>query len=171
MLCPPRRRSASTLLRPCSLVLLWLRRLNLGRTPPEWGPGPTRASPGGKRLRPPLQRSASAWRRPCRLARLQQRRLNLGRTPPEWAPGPTRASPGGDEAMPSPESLGFGQATPMQSGTPLAAQAESGPDPTRVGSQPDPGFARMERGHSHPCVSRFQPGDTLTVLRAFGRVG
>ena len=37
---------------------------------------------------------------------------------PEWAPGPTRASPGGDEAMPSPESLGFGQATPMPLGAP-----------------------------------------------------
>ena len=81
----------------------------------------------------------SAWRRPCRLARLQQRRLNLGRTPPECAPDPTRASPGRDEAVPSPESLGFGQATPMQSGAPLAAQAEPGPDPTRVGSQPGEG--------------------------------
>ena len=65
--------------------------------------------------------------------------------------------------MPSPELLGFGQATPMQSGAPLAAQAEPGPDPTRVGSWPDPGFARMERGCAHPCISRLQPGDALTA--------
>ena len=32
---PPLRRFASTLRRPCSLVCLWLRRLNLGRIPPE----------------------------------------------------------------------------------------------------------------------------------------
>ena len=43
------------------------------------------------------------------------------------------------QAAPAPASLGFGPATPLQPGAPTSAQAESGPDPTRV---PDPGFAR-----------------------------
>ena len=263
---------------PCSLARLLQRRLNLGRTPPEWAPGQNRPSPGRERLHPPpLPR-----RRPCPMARLRPRRLNLGRTPPEWAPCPTLDLPGGKrllpplhcsasawrrpcrqttpsatkaesgpgatrvgsrpdpgfarwgeaspeplgfshetplppgapsaaqaesgldptracsrpdpgfarwgeaapspaslglgpatpmQAVPSPESLGFGPATPIQSGAPSAAQAESGLDPTRVGSLPDPGFAQIERDCAHPCVSRLRPGDALAALRASGRAG
>ena len=74
---------------PCSLARLLQRRLNLGRTPPEWAPGQNRPSPGRERLHPPpLPR-----RRPCPMARLRPRRLNLGWTPPEWAPSQTQALP------------------------------------------------------------------------------
>ena len=66
-----------------------------------------------------------------------------------WAGPHTSGLPAGtnqgfvrwEEASPSPASLGFGPATPMPPGAPLTAQAESGQDPTRVSSRPDPGFA------------------------------
>ena len=54
--------------------------------------------------------------------------------------------------MPSPASLGFNPATPMQPSAPLAEQAESGSDPTRVGSRPDPGFARREEAAPSPAA-------------------
>ena len=45
--------------------------------------------------------------------------------------------------------------TPLPPGAPLAAQAESGPDPTRVGFRPAPGLAR--RGGAKTCVARLRP--------------
>ena len=57
------------------------------------------------------------------------------------------------EAAPSPASLGFGLAAPLQPGAPSAAQAESGPGPARVGSRPDPYFG--EAGPSRPCLRGF----------------
>ena len=52
-----------------------------------------------------------------------------------------------------PASLGFGLATPLP---PSAAQAEPGPDPTRVGARPDPGLAR--RGFAAPSA-RLRPSN------------
>ena len=63
--------------------------------------------------------------------------------------------PGGKEAAPCPASLGFDPATPMQPSAPPAA------DPTRVGSRPDPGFARWgEAAPSHASLG-FGPATPL----------
>ena len=79
--------------------------------------------------------------------------------------------PGGKEAAPCPASLGFDPATPMQPSAPLAAQAESGPDPIRVGSRPDPGFAGQGEAEPSPALLCFCPTTPLLPDHAFGHEG
>ena len=126
----PLSRSASARRRPCSLARLRQRRLNLGRTPPEWAPG---LRPGGGRLRPPLRRSASTLRRPCNPLHLWLRMLNLGQTPPESAPCPTLDLPGGEWLHPPLHCSASARRRPCRL-TPSATKAESGPGATRVGA-------------------------------------
>ena len=89
-----------------------------------------------------------------------------GRNPPEWAPGPTRASPGKE---------GLRRLARRRAG-----QAASGPEPTRVGSRPDPGLDRLGGAEhspaSHgPCTAtpsarpRPIPSPTLRPTRHRGR--
>ena len=95
-------------------------------------------------LHPPLSRSASARRCPCSLARLPesaaqaQSRHDPTRVGSRPYPGFARRG----EAAPFPASLGFGPATPMQSGMPSTMQAESGQDPPEWApgpNRPSPG--------------------------------
>ena len=67
---------------------------------PEWASGPTRASPGGERLRPLLRRSALIWRRPRRLARLQPHSLAMGPQRVGSRPDPGVVGQGGAARVP-----------------------------------------------------------------------
>ena len=82
----------------------------------------------------------------------------------------SRPSPGGGEAAPSPASLGFIPATPMQPSAPLAAHAESGSDPTRVGALPDPRFAGRGEAAPSPALLGFGLATPLPP-DAFGHEG
>ena len=80
---------------------------------------------------------------------------SLPRTDPGFAKGR-------GEAEPTPALLGFGPATPMQPGAALSSQAESRPDPTRVGSRPDRGFARLGEAAPSPESLGFGPATPLS---------
>ena len=63
--------------------------------------------------------------------------------------------------MPSPASRSPCLAMPSQPGAPSAVQAEQGPDPTQVSSQPDQGFARWGEAAPSPALLGFGLATTL----------
>ena len=67
---------------------------------------------------------------------------------------------------------GFRPTTPLQPGAPSTAQAEPGPDPTRVGSRPDPGFRRLKLkgGGPRPPRRRSAPASPGNAFAAWTAV-
>ena len=123
------RRSALIWRRPRRLARLRLRGPALGRTPQEWAPRPTRA----KSLGPLHGNAFAAWRdfEPVSYEWAEH-----------WAPGPIRASSFGEGLRPPQRRSALAWRRLRRLAHHCPRRPALGPEPRRVSSRPDLGFAR-----------------------------